>query len=51
MLGNSKELSGLSVLGVFAHPDDEGFGCGGTLAMLVDRGARVTLVCVTNGDV
>ena len=51
MLGNSKELSGLSVLGVFAHPDDEGFGCGGTLAMLVDRGARVTIVCATNGDV
>jgi len=51
MLGNSSELSGLSVLGVFAHPDDEGFGCGGTLAMLVDRGARITLVCVTNGDV
>jgi LmbE family N-acetylglucosaminyl deacetylase len=39
------------VLAVFAHPDDEGFGCGGTLAMLVARGAQVTLVCATNGDV
>ena len=48
---NSLDLSGLSVLAVFAHPDDEGFGCGGTLAMLVARGARVTLVCATNGDV
>ena len=46
-----RDLSRLSVLAVFAHPDDEGFGCGGTLAMLVARGARVTLVCATNGDV
>ncbi len=51
MLGNSSDLSGLSVMGAFAHPDDEGFGCGGTLAMLVAKGARVTIVCVTNGDV
>jgi LmbE family N-acetylglucosaminyl deacetylase len=51
MVSNSKDLSGLSVLGCFAHPDDEGFGSGGTLAMLVDRGAQVTLVCATNGDV
>lgn len=41
----------LSVLAVFAHPDDEGFGAGGTLAMLVRRGHRVTLICATNGDV
>lgn len=48
---NSHDLSGLTVLAVFAHPDDEGFGSGGALAMLVARGARVTLVCATNGDV
>ena len=48
---NPKDISGLPVLAVFAHPDDEGFGCGGALAMLVARGARVTLVCATNGDV
>ena len=46
-----RDLEHLSVLAAFAHPDDEGFGCGGTLAMLVSRGARVTLVCGTNGDV
>jgi LmbE family N-acetylglucosaminyl deacetylase len=39
------------ILFAFAHPDDEGFATGGTLAMLVHRGARVTLVCATNGDV
>ena len=47
----AQDLSGVSILAVFAHPDDEGFGCGGTLAMLVARGARVTLACDTNGDV
>ncbi len=41
----------LIVLAVFAHPDDEGFGCGGTLAALVAGGHRVTLICATNGDV
>ena len=43
--------SGMTVLAVFAHPDDEGFGCGGTLAALVAGGHRVTLICATNGDV
>ena len=43
-------VSGLSILAVYAHPDDEGFGSGGTLAMLAAGGARITLVCATNGD-
>lgn len=47
----SGDLSHLRLLAAFAHPDDEGFGSGGTLAMLVERGAHVTLVCATNGDV
>jgi LmbE family N-acetylglucosaminyl deacetylase len=51
MSTNIQDLSNLSVLAVFAHPDDEGFGSGGTLAMLAARGAHVTLVCATNGDV
>jgi len=41
----------LTVLAVFAHPDDEGFGCGGTLAELAAAGHRITLICATNGDV
>ena len=45
------ESRALSVIAVFAHPDDEGFGCGGTLAALVAGGHRITLVCATNGDV
>ena len=51
MPDKSQVMAGLSVLAAFAHPDDEGFGCGGTLAMLAARGARATLVCATNGDV
>ena len=38
-----------SLLVVLAHPDDEIFHSG-MLAHLSDRGARVTLVCATNGD-
>ena len=41
----------LSILAAFAHPDDEGFGCGGTLAAMVAGGHQVTLICATNGDV
>ena len=48
---SAHDLQGLSVLLVFAHPDDEGFGTGGLLALLAGRGARLTLVCATNGDV
>ncbi len=51
MLPTTNDLSDLSVLAAFAHPDDEAFGVGGTLAMLASRGARITLVCATNGDV
>jgi N-acetyl-1-D-myo-inositol-2-amino-2-deoxy-alpha-D-glucopyranoside deacetylase len=41
----------LSALAVFAHPDDESFSCGGTLARLAAGGAEVNLICATNGEV
>lgn len=40
-----------TLLAVFAHPDDESFGCGGTLAYYASQGARVALVCTTRGEV
>jgi len=36
---------------VLAHPDDESFGMGGTLAMYARRGVAVHLVCATRGEV
>ena len=51
MPDSASGLTGVSILVAFGHPDDEGFGCGGTLAMLAAQGARITLVCGTNGDV
>ncbi len=33
-----------------AHPDDESFGMGGTLARYASEGTHITLVCTTNGD-
>lgn len=45
-----RDLTGRSLLAVFAHPDDESLACGGLLAWCADRGVRVTLVCVTGGE-
>ena len=38
-----------SLLAVLAHPDDEIFRSGGLMPWN-ERGARVTLVCATNGE-
>jgi len=35
----------------FAHPDDETFSVGGTLARAISLGWRVTAVCATRGEV
>ena len=43
-------LAGRTILGVFAHPDDESFACGGTLARAADAGARVVLFCASRGE-
>lgn len=40
----------LSLLAVFAHPDDESFGTGGVLAKCAAEGAEVPLVCATRGE-
>ncbi|KAF0111767.1 MAG: LmbE family protein [Chloroflexi bacterium] len=38
------------LLAVFAHPDDETFGPGGTLALYASRGVEVHLICATRGE-
>ncbi|MER3554028.1 MAG: PIG-L domain-containing protein [Meiothermus sp.] len=40
-----------SLLAVFAHPDDEAFPTGGTLAHYARLGHRVYLACATRGEV
>ncbi len=44
-------MSGRRLLFVLAHPDDESFGSGGTIARYVTEGVEVYLICATNGDV
>jgi len=38
------------ILAVLAHPDDESFGMGGTLALYAQRGCDVYLACATRGE-
>jgi len=45
------DLSGKKLLTVLAHPDDETFGMGGTLARYARQGVDVHLVCATRGEV
>jgi N-acetyl-1-D-myo-inositol-2-amino-2-deoxy-alpha-D-glucopyranoside deacetylase len=44
-------MSKQTLLAVLAHPDDESFGMGGTLALYASRGVDVHLVCATRGEV
>ena len=39
------------LLAVLAHPDDESFGMGGTLALYAQQGVEVHLICATRGEV
>ena len=38
------------ILAVLAHPDDESFGLGGTLALFAKRGYETYYVCATRGE-
>jgi LmbE family N-acetylglucosaminyl deacetylase len=49
MTAPGAELHGCSLLAIFAHPDDESLACGGLLAWCAHRGARVSLLCLTDG--
>jgi len=39
-----------TLLSVLAHPDDESFGMGGTLALYSQRGVQTHLICATRGE-
>jgi LmbE family N-acetylglucosaminyl deacetylase len=38
------------VMGIFAHPDDPEFFCGGTFARWAAEGKQITFVLATSGD-
>ncbi|NPV56025.1 MAG: PIG-L family deacetylase [Anaerolineae bacterium] len=40
----------MNILAYYAHPDDETMLMGGTLALLIELGARVTHLCATRGE-
>ncbi len=40
----------LKLLCVTAHPDDECFAFGGALALAVERGVEVSVLCLTDGQ-
>ncbi len=42
---------GKKMLVVIAHPDDETFGMGGTLALYAHSGVEIHLICTTRGEV
>jgi bacillithiol biosynthesis deacetylase BshB2 len=43
-------MEDITILAVLAHPDDETFICGGTLAKYAKQGADITLVSATKGE-
>lgn len=45
------DYQGKVLLSVLAHPDDETFGMGGTLALYARKGVDVHLICATRGEV
>jgi len=45
-----RELRAKRMLAVFAHPDDESFGAGGTLAKYAHQDVQVVLLCLTRGE-
>ena len=47
---NLYKYSGKKITAILAHPDDETFGMGGTLAHYASHGAEITLICTTRGE-
>ncbi|MFD1938202.1 MULTISPECIES: PIG-L deacetylase family protein [Nonomuraea] len=51
MITSTSGVAGLgSILGIWAHPDDEAYLSGGLMALARDRGSRVVCVTATRGE-
>lgn len=48
--GETAHTGPSTLLAIFAHPDDEAFRCGGTLALLARRGVCVHILTATRGE-
>ncbi|MDI6602650.1 MAG: PIG-L family deacetylase [Patescibacteria group bacterium] len=46
----AKESRALRILVIAPHPDDDLIGCGGSMAMHLEKGNEVFVIYVTNGD-
>lgn len=49
-VNGGKELARYTLMAVYAHPDDEAFGSGGTLAKYAAQGCDVYVVTATRGE-
>ena len=49
-MNQNNKYTGKKILAILAHPDDETFGMGGTLAYYAAHGADVKLICTTRGE-
>ena len=45
-----EQLKGKTVMVFTPHPDDDLFGCGGTLALLAKNGNKIIIVIYTNDN-
>lgn len=43
-------ISPKTLVAILAHPDDESFGMGGTLALYAQQGVQVYYICMTGGE-
>ena len=49
-MSTSTSTTSLRILGLFAHPDDEVFVAGGTLAKYTAEGAEIMVISATRGQ-
>lgn len=49
-LKKKRVIEELSLMAVYAYPDDESFVPGGTIVRYAFEGIKVTLVCATRGE-
>ena len=51
MINTTADVAGLgTILGIWAHPDDEAYLSGGLMALATDAGSRVVCVTATRGE-